>query len=446
MREDDFYDPLLAGEKVNTSGNYNTVEGREEWAKKKDKKKQKDDLMAQDALDKKINEFMATKAKVPAPRVIHDKSKNSKADIFLPKVTLVAGGKALLDGATLRLTRGRKYGLVGRNGIGKTTLINAMCRRELDKMPMNLHILQVEQEVIGDDVTVLQHVINCDEERISLLNEQEELTNKDTTELEDEEKDEHIDRLKYVTERLELIGADEVEHKATQILVGLGFQNSELNNQSKKFSGGWRMRIAIAKVIFSEPEILLLDEPTNHLDLVALIWLENYVKQLDITVLIVSHARDFLNQVVDEIIDFQDKKLDYYRGDFNTFEKTKNEKLKQLKRQRESQLSEINHMQKFVDKFRFNAKRATMAQSRIKAIAKIDLVDEVMMDPSCVFIFPNPEKISPPILRLDEAVIGWSQDKPLLSKVNINVDMETRIAMVGPNGAGKSTLVKTLIG
>jgi ATP-binding cassette, subfamily F, member 3 len=141
VREDDFYDPLLAGEKVNSSGNYNTTEGREAWMEKKNKKKQKDDEAACDALDKKINEFMATKEKVPPPRVIHDKSDNSKADIYLPKVTLVAGGKALLDGATLKLTRGRKYGLVGRNGIGKTTLINAMCRRELEKMPMNLHIL-----------------------------------------------------------------------------------------------------------------------------------------------------------------------------------------------------------------------------------------------------------------------------------------------------------------
>jgi len=141
VREDDFYDPLLAGEKVNASGNYNSVEGREEWLLKKNKKKAADEVKAQDALDKKINEFMATKEKVPKPRVIHDKSANSKADIFLPKVTLVAGGKALLDGATLRLTRGRKYGLVGRNGIGKTTLINAMCRKELEKLPMNLHIL-----------------------------------------------------------------------------------------------------------------------------------------------------------------------------------------------------------------------------------------------------------------------------------------------------------------
>uniref|UniRef100_A0A7S3CQM9 ABC transporter domain-containing protein n=1 Tax=Strombidium rassoulzadegani TaxID=1082188 RepID=A0A7S3CQM9_9SPIT len=206
------------------------------------------------------------------------------------------------------------------------------------------------------------------------------------------------------------------------------------------------MRIAIAKVIFSEPEILMLDEPTNHLDLVALIWLEQYVKNLDITVVIVSHARDFLNQVVDEIIEFQNQQLTYYRGDFETFEKTKNEKMKQQSRQRETQKAEIAHYQKFVDKFRFNAKRATLVQSRIKAIKRIDLVEEVLNDPTCIFMFPNPEKLSAPIMRLDEAKIGWSADKPLLRKVNINVDMETRIALVGPNGAGKSTIVKSITG
>ena len=171
VREDDFYDPLLAGEKVQTTGNYNVVEGREEWMKKKEKKKQAKAEKEQDALDKKISEFMKTKEKVPPPRVIHDKSENTKADLHLPKITLVAGGKPLLQEAVLRLTRGRKYGLVGKNGIGKTTLMNAMCRRDLDKMPHNLHVLQVEQEVIADDITVRDHVIGCDVERLDLLKE-----------------------------------------------------------------------------------------------------------------------------------------------------------------------------------------------------------------------------------------------------------------------------------
>jgi ATP-binding cassette subfamily F protein 3 len=353
---------------------------------------------------------MATKKKVPPPRVMHDKSDSSKADIYLPSVTLVAGGKPLLEKAVVRLTRGRKYGLVGRNGIGKTTLINAICRKELDKMPQNLHILQVEQEIVGDDKSVLTHVLECDVERMELYAELDKLEKTDTSSLEPEEKKATNDRILAIHQRLDLIDAANAEAKAINILTGLGFKNHELGKATKKFSGGWRMRVAIAKVIFSEPEVLLLDEPTNHLDLVALIWLEHYVKNLDITVVIVSHARDFLNQVVDEIIEFANQKLTYYRGDFETFEKTKNEKMKQQSRQRETQLNQIAHYQKFVDKFRFNAKRATMAQSRLKAIARIDLVDEVLKDPSCVFMFPNPEKLSAPIMRLDECKIGWSNE------------------------------------
>mmetsp|Transcript_3424 Transcript_3424/g.5804 ORF Transcript_3424/g.5804 Transcript_3424/m.5804 type:complete len:271 (+) Transcript_3424:170-982(+) len=188
VREDDFYDPLLAGERP-SDGNYNKNEDRLKWKEKKDAKYKIKMQEEKDALDQKIDEFMATKSKVPPPRVLHDKSDSSKADIYLPSVTLVAGGKALLEKAVVRLARGRKYGLVGRNGIGKTTLINALCRKELDKMPQKLHILQVEQEIVGDDKSVLAHVLECDVERLELYAEQEKLGAVDTTDMEPEDKE-----------------------------------------------------------------------------------------------------------------------------------------------------------------------------------------------------------------------------------------------------------------
>ncbi len=349
-----------------------------------------------------------------------------------------------MEQAQLKLVQGRKYGLVGRNGIGKTTLINGITRKEIEKFPQNIHILQVEQEAEADDVCVLDHVMRCDVEREKLLQEQKEIEEmKGETK---EEKDENTRRLAKIFERLAHIEADKAESKAIKILTGLGFSQSDLSIPSKKFSGGWRMRIAIAKVIFCEPEILLLDEPTNHLDLNALIWLEDYIKQLSITVVIVSHARDFLNTTVEEIIYFFNQKLHYYKGNFDNFERVKNEKMKLQMRQKESQDKKVEHIQKFIDKFRFNAKRASLVQSRIKSINRMDLIEDVIYDPTCIFIFPNPEKMSPPMLRLDEAVIGYSREKIILDKVNMNLDLETRICLVGPNGAGKSTLLKALKG
>eukprot|EP00347_Sterkiella_histriomuscorum_P009134 403342390 len=439
IREEEFSDPFLDSEKT---GNYNTFEDKP-WELKK-KKKNKDEDRAQDALDKKIEEFMMHKKRVPVPTVVHDKQDPFKTDIIIPGLMLVAGGKTLLEGATLKIVQGRKYGLVGRNGIGKTTLINAISRREIDKFPQNLHILQVEQEVEADDISVLQHVLNCDVERNKLLNELNELMQKEN--LTPVEQVETNVKIQAVNERLVHIQAEKCESKAMKILSGLGFAQNEFDIPSKNFSGGWRMRIAIAKVVFCEPEILLLDEPTNHLDLNALIWLEDYIRALDITVIIVSHARDFLNVTVDEIIYFFNQKLTYFKGNFDNFEKVKNEKMKLQLKQRESQQDKIEHIQKFIDKFRYNAKRASLVQSRIKSIQKMDVIEEVIYDPTCVFIFPNPEKLSPPMLRLDEANIGYVQGKNILEKVNMNLDLETRISLVGPNGAGKSTLLKALMG
>lgn len=183
------------------------------------------------------------------------------------------------------------------------------------------------------------------------------------------------------------------------------------------------MRIAIAKVIFCEPEILMLDEPTNHLDLPALIWLENYIGTLDITIIIVSHARDFLDAVCDEIMHFQAKKLTYYRGNFSQFQKTKADRDKNQAKQREGQLDKIKHIEVFIAKFRANAKRATMVQSRIKAIEKMDVADEVISDPECIFQFPDPDDCGVNVMRLDEAKIGYENGPTILTGVNVNVDL-----------------------
>ena len=302
VKDEDFLDPFVAMRVGETSFN-------KEFGEKtigQVLKARKDRSHAPDALDKKIEEFMSFKKAIPAPEVRHEKGDNFKLDIMVNNVTLVVGGKTLLDNATLKLVKGKKYGLVGRNGIGKTSLINAISRGEIEKFPMDIHILEVEQEVVGDDKSVLDHILDCDVERKSLLEELAHFQDGEEGEedMNADEKAKRTLRLAAISERLEMIDHTEAEPKAIGILTGIGFAQEELHKKSKEFSGGWRMRIAIAKVIYSEPEILMLDEPTNHLDLNALIWLEEYIRMLDITIIIVSHARDFLNATVDEIIYF----------------------------------------------------------------------------------------------------------------------------------------------
>lgn len=281
-------------------------------------------------------------------------------------------------------------------------------------------------------------------ERKELLAEQETILNTDIKTLTKHEREEQGNRMNEITERLGLIEADTAPTRAAEILMGLGFSETDLSRNSDEFSGGWRMRISLAKALFCNPDLLMLDEPTNHLDLDAVMWLEDYIMSLDITVIVVSHAREFLNNVSEEIIYFANEKLEYYRGNFTTFEKVRAEKIRQNKKQLESQSMHMSHLQDFIDKFRANAKRATLVQSRIKALNRIDIVDEIAEDPTCVFIFPNPEKLGPPLLRLNEAVVGYEPGKPIVSNATLDIGLESRIAVVGPNGAGKTTLLKAL--
>jgi len=257
-------------------------------------------------------------------------------------------------------------------------------------------------------------------------------------------------RMAEVTERLEFIEADEAEGKAEEILLGVGFKEEEFDKPCRAFSGGWRMRIAIAKVLFCDPEILMLDEPTNHLDLPALIWLENYIASLtETTIIIVSHARDFLDAICDKMIHLQGRKLTYWTGNFSQFVKAKGELDNIKEKARAGEQKKIAHMQTFVDRFKANAKLTTLAQSRMKAIAKmqVGMTDEVMQDPDVVFKFPDYlKKIPCPCMRLQDAKIGYPGCEPILNKVDFDVDLDTRVALIGPNGAGKSTIVKALLG
>lgn len=364
----------------------------------------------------------------PPPQVHHSHGETKSKDIIVDGYTMMIGGKTLLDSADLRIAFSRKYGLIGRNGIGKTSLLSAMAGGEIEKVPSYLHILYVEQEVLGDEKTAMESILETDVEREELLMEQAMIQD-------------DIERMKEIDDRLQEIDAEGAESKAAAILSGLGFTQTTMHIATNKLSGGWRMRLALARGLFCAPDVLLLDEPTNHLDLETVIWLEGYLEEYENTVIIVSHDRGFLNHVCTDIIHFHSECLTYYKGNYKDFERVRGERLLNQKRTHDTQQARIEHVQKFIDRFRCNNKRASLVQSRIKALKKMDIIDDVVEDPSCIFQFPEVDKLSPPLIRIDNGNFSY-KDKKILSDININVDMDTRMAILGRNGCGKTTLIK----
>lgn len=344
-------------------------------------------------------------------------------------------GRTLLDKATITIPAGYRIGLVGPNGTGKSTLFKLIAGElELDsgdiQIASNIKIGMVRQDLPDDDTTLIDVVLSADTERDSLFAEAETATDPE--------------RIADIYTRLNDIDAYNAPARASIILSGLGFNQTAQNSPISDFSGGWRMRVALAAALFRNPDLLMLDEPTNHLDFEAIVWLENYLATFENTLIIISHDRDILNKTVTHIVHLDQLKLTMYTGNYDQFETLRAQKLYNHQALFEKQQAQKKKMMVFVDRFRATASKARQAQSRLKSIEKMDMVDALIAERSTTFTFPEPERLPPPMITLNNVDIGYAPGKPVLRKLNLRIDMEDRIALLGANGNGKSTLIKLL--
>ncbi|WP_102957920.1 ABC-F family ATP-binding cassette domain-containing protein [Mangrovicella endophytica] len=345
-------------------------------------------------------------------------------------------GRLLIDHASLTLPTGTKAGLVGRNGAGKSTLFRVITGDLSPEsggvsVPRNTRIGQVAQEAPGTEDSLLEIVLAADEERVALLAEAETATDPN--------------RISDIHIRLADIESHSAEARAAAILDGLGFDAAAQARPVSSFSGGWRMRVALAAVLFSRPDLLLLDEPTNYLDLEGTLWLENFVARYPYTVLIISHDRDVLNNAVNAIIHLDQKKLVFYRGDYDSFERQRAEKMELLQKAVAKQTAERKHMEAFVERFRAKASKARQAQSRLKALERMQPLTAIVEEHVTPFVFPKPEKVlASPIIRMENVSVGYTPERSILRGLNLRIDADDRIALLGANGNGKSTFAKLL--
>ncbi len=344
-------------------------------------------------------------------------------------------GRPLFEQASAVIPAGHKVGLVGRNGAGKTTLFRII-RGELGldagaiSLPSRAKIGGVAQEVPSSETSLIDTVLAADTERAELMAESETAT--DAT------------RIADIQARLADIDAWSAEGRAAAILKGLGFDDEEQLMPCSDFSGGWRMRVALAGVLFAQPDLLLLDEPTNYLDLEGALWLENYLARYPHTVIIISHDRGLLNRAVSGILHLDERKLTYYQGPYDQFARQRAEQRAVLTAMAKKQQARRDHMQSFVDRFKAKASKAKQAQSRLKMIEKMDMITPPEEVARKVFTFPEPEELSPPIINIENGSVGYSEGNPVLSRLNLRIDQDDRIALLGKNGQGKSTLAKLL--
>jgi ATP-binding cassette subfamily F protein 3 len=341
-------------------------------------------------------------------------------------ITYSVEGRPLFAHASATIPTGHKVGLVGRNGAGKTTLFR-LIRGELAleggtiSLPPRARIGGVAQEVPGSDVPLLDTVLAADAERAGLMAEAETATDPA--------------RIAEVQTRLADIDAWSAEGRATAILRGLGFTQEEVSMPCAAFSGGWRMRVALAGVLFAAPDLLLLDEPTNYLDLEGALWLESYLARYPHTVIVISHDRGLLNRAVGHILHLEDRRLTLYTGAYDTFAATRAARLAVAEAEAKKQEARRKHLQSFVDRFRAKASKATQAQSRLKMLARMQPISTPQEAASRAFTFPAPEELSPPIIASESASVGYG-DRAVLGKLDLRIDQDDRIALLGRNGEG----------
>lgn len=367
----------------------------------------------------------------------HEQSRDVKIENF----SITFHGVELLTDTKLELNCGRRYGLLGLNGCGKSTMLETIGSRDIP-IPQHIDIFHLKNEMEASDKTALECVMEVDEEKMRLEAEAAELTKLG---------DEGSDRLMDVFERLEDLDADKAETRAAEILSGLGFTPSMQLKKTKDFSGGWRMRIALARALFVKPTLLLLDEPTNHLDLDACVWLEEELKNYKRILVMISHSQDFLNGVCTNIIHMHKGKLVYYGGNYDSYMKTRAELEENQMKQYSREQDQIKHMKDYIARFGHgSAKLARQAQSKEKVLSKMvagGLTEKVVKDKVLTFYFPDCGKLAPPVVQVQTMSFSYGEDKPAIyKKLDFGIDLESRIALVGPNGAGKSTLLKLLDG
>lgn len=362
-------------------------------------------------------------------------------DVQITNVSITHHGQNILEDTTIELNYGRRYGLIGFNGCGKSTMLTLLGQREFP-LPDHVDIFHLSREIEPSEKTALEAVMDVDAERIFLEQKAEELSMLG---------DDYVDLLSDIYDRLEKLDANKAKTRCCELLFGLGFNKTMMQRKCKDFSGGWRMRVALARALFISPKLLLLDEPTNHLDLEACVWLEEELSHYAKCLVIVSHSQDFMNGVCTNIIHWHQNKLTYYGGNYDTYTKIRAENEENQMKRYNWEQDQIKHMKEYIARFGHgSAKLARQAQSKEKTLAKMvqgGLAERVVQDRTLSFYFPDCGKIPPPVIMVQNVSFTYKEGSPYIYRdLEFGLDLDSRIALVGPNGAGKSTLLKLIEG